>query len=78
MDGQEYEIPASIKRALQKAAGTCTSCHPQLIYLEDLAQVAKELQPSVDELRVMHDHLEAMTRVGMKGVMTADGPDDRG
>ena len=61
--------PASttLQRKLVQALGTCTACAPQVEYLESLAGTCPEIQQQVAELRLMLDHLQAMTQTGLAG-----------
>lgn len=72
-------IPPSqaLQSALTKALGTCTSCAPQIEYLEQLAQHAPEIDQQVTELRILHDHLDKLARVGLSGIPIADDTSDR-
>jgi len=56
---------ASLERCMHKALGTCQAVAPQIEYLEDLAKACPEIDASVSELRVFHDHLNKMCRVGL-------------
>lgn len=72
-------VPSSaLQRALTKALGCVNSVAPQLEYLQTIAQVCPEITGPVDELAIMHAHLDRLCRVGLSGSVTDFGDDTRG
>lgn len=58
----------ALERCIRKAHEVCRGVDSQISYLEDIARVCPEIDPSVTELRVMHEHLDRLCRVGLGGV----------
>lgn len=67
-----------LQRALEKALGTVNSVSPQVEYLTELAKACPEIAAQVDELGLMHAHLDNLCRVGLGGVVSDLGDSDRG
>lgn len=58
-------VPRALKNALTKAAAECNSQLPQLEYLEALATAHPAIGEAVNELRIKHEHLSRLCRVGL-------------
>ena len=67
-----------IAKALTKALGTVNSVAPQVEYLQELAKVCPDIAGQVEELGLMHEHLDQLCRVGLGGQVTDAGETDRG
>lgn len=63
----------ALQRKLTQAMGTCAACAPQVEYLESLAGTCPQIGEQVANLRVLLDHLETMSKVGL--MLTNDEPD---
>lgn len=64
----------TLQRKLTQALSTCTACAPQVEYLEQLAGTCPAIAEQVANLRLLLDHLESMSKIGL--MMSAD--DDGG
>lgn len=67
MNGDKQYAPSgALARSFEKALGTANGMRPQVEYLEELAKVCPEIDPSCTECRVMLEHLDRMCRVGLR------------
>lgn len=75
----EKVVPtAALQRSLVKALGTANSAAPHVEYLKELARVCPEIAGQVDELDLMHAHIDTLCRVGLSGVVSDLGANDKG
>lgn len=63
---KQYAPSGTLARCFEKALGTCNGMRPQVEYLEELAKVCPEIDPSTTEVRAMLEHLDRLCRVGLK------------
>jgi hypothetical protein len=69
---------AALQTALTKAANTVNATSSHLEYLQHLAASCPEMQASVDELGVMHSHLDKLCRAGLSYGSGSDETGNRG
>lgn len=78
MPAKKVVPTAALQRALEKALGTVNSVSPQVEYLQELAKACPEIAAQVDDLGLMHAHLDALCRAGLGGVNLDSATGDRG
>lgn len=63
----------TLQRKLTQALSTCTACAPQVEYLETLAPVCPQIAEQIASLRLLLDHVENMSRIGLMMANTETG-----
>lgn len=63
----DVKCPATLtlQRKLTSALQTCVACAPQVEYLEQLARACPEIAEQVQSLRLLLDHIENLSRIGL-------------
>lgn len=67
----------ALQKALQKAQACCNNNLNAIEWYEELAKAAPEIDPAVVELRLKHEHLDRLSRVGLRQVSVQASQENR-
>jgi hypothetical protein len=68
MHEERYVPTGALHKSLVKAQGTCVTCGPQIEWLEEMAKVEPAIDEQVNELRLKHEHINRLSRVGLNSI----------